>query len=105
MKDSAYTTPLQSLSAPSNFTAGTTAATVFTLAKDEYGFIQNNDDAALYVKFGASCSTSSYNVILKACTTANDGTGGFILIDRELGPVSVAPATGTAAYIAWKKAY
>jgi len=105
MKDSTYTTPLQSLSAPSNFTAGTTAATVFTIAKDEYGFIQNNDTDPLYVKFGASCSTSSYNVILKACTVAGDGTGGSIVIDRELGAISVAPSTGTAAYIAWKKAY
>ena len=105
MKQANYMTPLQSLSAPSNFTAGTTDATVFTLAKDEYGFIQNLDDAALYYKIGAGCSTTSFSGILKACTASNDGKGGYVTFDRELGPISVCAATGTARYIAWKKAY
>jgi hypothetical protein len=105
MKSANYSTPLQSLSTPSNFTAGTTDATVFTLAKDEYGFIQNLDDAALYYKIGAGCTTSSFSGIIKAGSAANDGNGGYVVFDRELGPISVAAATGTARYIAWKKAY
>jgi len=93
----------QSAAAPSNFTAGTADGTVFTLADGERGFIQNLDDAALAVKLGASASTSSFNLILQAGTAANDGKGGFVMIDTFIGPVSVAAMSGTASYIAWKQ--
>lgn len=89
---------------PSNFTIGTSDATVFTLAAGEIGFIQNLDDAALAVKKGASASTSSFSFILAAGTAAADGKGGAIKIDDWVGAVSVAAMTGTASYIAWKQA-
>jgi hypothetical protein len=89
---------------PSNFALASADATVFTLAAGEVGFIQNlSADAPLAVKFGASASTSSLSLILKASTAASDGTGGSILIDRWVGAVSVAKMTGTASYIAWKQ--
>ncbi len=89
---------------PSNYTIGTSDATVFTLAAGEVGFIQNLDDAALAVKKGASASTTSFSFILAAGQAATDGTGGAVVIKDWVGAVSVAAMTGTARYIAWKQA-
>lgn len=91
--------------APSNFTPATADATVFTLAGGEVGFIQNlSADAPLAVKKGAGASTSSFSLILNACTVQDDGKGGDIEIDDFVGVVSVAKITGTARYIAYKQA-
>lgn len=39
--------------------------------------IQNEGTNKLFVKFGSGCdSTSVYDLVLKACTGAADGTGG-----------------------------
>jgi len=86
----------------SNATAGTTTQTVFTLAANEVGYIQNLAAAALYVKLGASGSTSSFNLILPACGVANDGTSPLLRIPDWIGAVSVIAASGTARYIAYK---
>lgn len=98
------TVDLQSAAAPSNFTIGTANATVLTLAKGEVGFIQNLDDAALAVKLGASCATDSFSMILQAGDAASDGKGGFTYITDYVGAVSVCAMSGTASYIAWKRA-
>lgn len=86
--------------ASSNAAVGTADATVATLLPGQALLIQNLDDAALYVKLGAACTTSSFNFILKACTVANDGVSEPFLIENWVGIVSVAAATGTARYIA-----
>ena len=98
------TVDLQSAATPSNDTIGTENTTVFTLAKGEVGFIQNLDDAALAVKLGASCATDSFSMILQAGDAASDGKGGFTYITDYTGPVSVCAMSGTASYIAWKRA-
>ena len=90
---------------PSNFALASADGTVFTLAPGEIGYIMNlSTDAPLAVKFGASASTTSLNLILKKATVASDGSGGEIWIDKFVGVVSVAKMTGTASYIAWKVA-
>ena len=94
----------QTAAAPSNATIGTSDATVFTLAAGEVGFIQNLDDAALAVKLGTGASTTSLSFILKAGSAASDGTGGMTYIEDYVGAVSVAAMSGTASYIAWKRA-
>lgn len=38
--------------------------------------IQNQDTAKLFLKFGAGCSGSDYDLVLKASSSAADGTGG-----------------------------
>lgn len=88
--------------APSNYTVGTTDATVFTLAAGEIGFIQNLDDAGLAVKKGASASPTSLSFVLPPCAVAGDGSGGAVKIDDWIGVVSVAAMSGTASYIAYK---
>jgi len=93
----------QSAAAPSNSTAGTSNATVFTLARGEVGYIQNLDDAALAVKLGASASTSDFSFILKAGSAADDGNGGLIYLTDYVGVVSVCAMSGTARYMAWKR--
>ena len=103
MQTTIDTKNFQSAGVPSSFTKDTTTGTVFTLAKGEVGFIQNLADAALAVKLGASCSTSSFSLILQAGAAADDGKGGFIFITDYVGAVSVAPMSGTASYIAWKR--
>lgn len=89
-------------STSSNSTPGTANETVFTLASGEKGFIQNLDDAALAVKYGAGATTSSFSFILKAGSAADDGNGGSVIIDDWIGPVSVIAMSGTARYIATK---
>lgn len=96
--------PLQSGTTPSASAVATADGTVFTLSPGEVGFIQNLDDAALAVKLGSSASTSSFSLILQAGTAADDGKGGFTYITDYVGAVSVAAMTGTARYIAWKRA-
>ncbi len=90
--------------APSSSSVQTADGTVFTLAANEVGFIQNLDDAALAVKKGASASTSSFSFILAAGSAADDGKGGYTTIKDWVGAVSVAAIAGTARYIAWKQA-
>lgn len=75
---------------------------VFTLAAGEKGIIQNLDDAAVYVKLGASASSSSFNFVLPASTSANDGTSPPYQIDDYIGVVSIAAATGSPRVSAYK---
>lgn len=101
------TGPSQSAAAPTNtattpFTVLTTDADVFTLAAGERGFIQNHDDAVLNFKYGTGCSTSSLSGRLKACSAADDGSGGYTYIQNWIGVVSVAAATGSPRFSAWK---
>lgn len=90
---------------PSSFTIQTADQTVFTLAAGEVGFIQNlSADAPMAVKYGSGASTTSLNYVMPVGTAASDGKGGVYKIDDWVGVVSVAKMTGTASYLAWKRA-
>lgn len=86
----------------STATPVTTDSTVFTLAGGEKGYIQNLAAVAVYVKLGASASSSSFNWVLKAGTAANDGLGGVLVIDDYIGAVSIAAASSTPRVSAFK---
>lgn len=86
----------------STSTPVTSDGTVFTLAAGEKGFIQNLDDAAVYVKYGEGASSTSFNFVLSAGTAANDGNGASVSVDDYIGPVSIAAATGSPRVAAWK---
>ncbi len=79
------------------------AATALAANSARTGFqIQNLDTGALFVKFGASASSSSYGFVLKGGTGAADGTGGsFAMFGPEVyrGIITVASA-GTPSYTA-----
>lgn len=89
------------LSTQSTFTSVTAPGTVFTIAAGQKGIIQNLAAAALYVKLGASASSSSFSFILPACTVALDGTSPPFTIDDFIGAVSIKAATGTESAIAY----
>lgn len=74
--------------------------TVFTLAAGQIGILQNQDDAALYVRYGGAASSTEYHYVLPACVAAKDGTSPALVIDSWIGIVSVAAAAGTASYTA-----
>ena len=62
--------------------------------------IQNQAAAVLYVCFGGTASSSVYHVILKACSSPADGTGGTVAME---GPVTFTGAitcyaSGTPSY-------
>lgn len=93
---------------PKQYTTVSTATpitadgTVFTIAAGEKGVIQNLDDAEVYIKLGASASSSSFNFVLPASTSANDGTSPPYQIDDYIGVVSIAAATGSPRVSAYK---
>lgn len=81
-----------SVSAPSIITADGTA-----LAANErrlwWGIINLDTDAVL-VKMGAGASAASFHVPLKACTLADDGSGGAFFDDTYTGIVTLIAAAG-----------
>ena len=54
----------------------------------------NCDDAAVLVKKGAGATLSDFTVPLKACTAADDGSGGAYFDASWKGIVSIIAATG-----------
>lgn len=97
------TKAFQTEAVPSTGMPVTSDGTVFTLAAGEVGFIQNLDDAAVYVKLGASASASDFSFVLKAGSAANDGLGGHAAIPDYVGAVSIAAAAGSPRVAAWKR--
>lgn len=78
-----------------------TSTTALVANKARLGFIlQNQTNAILFVKFGAGCTTSDYDLTLKAGTGAADGTAGSTFQMEGIvftGVISVA-AAGTPSY-------
>lgn len=94
----------QSGSVPDNATPSTTdAATVFTLARGQLGFIQNLGTTPLGVKLGTSPSTTSFSFILAAGAANDDGKGDSCYLEDYLGPVTVIALSGSPRYLAWKR--
>lgn len=54
--------------------------------------IQNLGTTALFVKFGASASSTDFDLVLKAGSAADDGLGGVVSFDTlsYTGVISVA---------------
>ncbi len=88
-------------STPSNFTIITSAADIVLAAPLEVLFIQNLGQNPLFVKRGASASSSSFSYVLAPSSNNDDGTGGSIVISDFIGTISFA---GTSVrYMAWKR--
>lgn len=66
----------------------------------KYGFIENQSTNILYLRFGEGCTTTNYDISLKACTATADGSGGAIYFE-ENGLVTIA---GTSpSYTAYER--
>lgn len=65
--------------------------------------IQNLDTGALFVKFGAGATTSSYDIILKGGSGVADGSGGAIIEAGECvyGGIITVASSGTPNYVAY----
>ena len=89
----------------SNFTiSGTNGTVLLANANREELYVQNLATGALYVKYGASAHSSSFNFVLAGNTTANAGDGGSLSDLNYTGLVSVSGANAsTPSYIAWER--
>lgn len=74
-------------------------ATTVEIAAGGMAFVQNLDDAAVYVKLGAAASDSNFSFVLSAGTAANDGLGGSREITNYFGLVSFAAAAASPRLI------
>lgn len=85
-----YATVTRETVSPRTNLVGLTTGIVATLAKGDKVFIQNlNSLNALYIKKGASASSTSFDYVLAAGTADDDGLGGVIEITDFEGSVSV----------------
>lgn len=77
----------------------TADGTAGTIGAGGMAFIQNLDDAAVYVKLGAGASSSNFSFVLSAGTASNDGLGGSRDITNYAGIVTIAAAAGSPRII------
>jgi hypothetical protein len=77
----------------------TSDGTAGTIATGGMAFIQNLDDAAVYVKLGSGASSSNFSFVLSAGSAANDGLGGSREIINYAGIVTIAAAAGSPRLI------
>jgi len=76
--------------APARTTVTTTVVVVLLTANEarKQFIIQNTDILPMHIAFGANNpSVSEHHITLKACTNANDGTGGSFVSDMWKGEV------------------
>jgi hypothetical protein len=100
--DAVTTFPEQSTGI-SNFTASGSNGLV--LPANSYRrelYIQNLDTGVLYVKYGLTANSSSFNFVLAANTSTNAGDGGSLNDQSYVGPVSVSGLTNVR-YIGWER--
>lgn len=86
----------------SNFTVSGTNGTVFqTNANREELYIQNLQSGVLYVKYGASANSNSFNFVLASSTVSGGGDGGSLSDLNYTGIVSVSGLN--SSYICWQR--
>lgn len=80
------------------------AATAIAANKNRSGFfIQNLGQNALFVREGASASTTVFNYVLAAGTANDDGTGGSMSHFQGAVYTGILTIAGTAPrYAAWE---
>ena len=86
----------------SNFTVSGTNGTVLQANSDrEELFIQNLQSGNLYVKYGASANSNSFNLVLASSTVSGGGDGGSLSDLNYTGVVSVSGLN--SSYICWER--
>ncbi len=86
----------------SNFTAsGTNGIALQANADREELFVQNLASGQLYVKYGTSAASNSFNFVLAGNSFANAGDGGSL---SDLNYTGVVSASGlNPSYICWER--
>jgi hypothetical protein len=86
----------------SNFTASGTNGTVLQANDNrEELFVQNLATGQLYVKYGTSAASNSFNFVLAGNSFANAGDGGSLSDLNYAGIVSVSGVN--SSYICWER--
>ena len=62
--------------------------------------LENEGTVAVYWGIGVVPTADTNHGVLKACTVADDGTGGFVDLSRVPGIVHIAPVTGSTCKVA-----
>jgi len=57
--------------------------------------VANQGTSKLYVKLGATATSTSWHFVLPPCGSNDDGTGGTVSVDGYVGVVSVISSTST----------
>ena len=86
----------------SNFTvSGTNGTALRANANREELFVQNLATGQLYVKYGTSAASNSFNFVLAGNSFANAGDGGSL---SDLNYTGVVSASGlNPSYICWER--
>jgi len=86
----------------SNFTLSGTNGTVLQAnANRKELFVQNLQSGNLYVKYGASAASNSFNFVLASSTVSGGGDGGSL---SDLNYTGVVSASGfNPSYICWER--
>ena len=79
----------------------TSSVTLMTASDYRKAFsVTNQGTTIVYVKLGASATSSSWHYILPGGGAADDGNGGSVSIDGYVGQVSVCSAsTGRVSFV------
>ena len=86
----------------SNFTISGTNGTVLQANSNrEELFIQNLQSGNLYVKYGTSAASNSFNFVLASATASGAGDGGSLSDLNYAGIVSVSGLN--SSYICWER--
>lgn len=73
------------------------AATALSANNARYGFvIQNLGQNPLFVRFGSGASSTVFNVVLKAGTSNDDGTGGSFSMAGDAVWCGIVSVAGTS---------
>lgn len=93
-----------SSSTPSGTQASNSYGTFLDANSNRLNFyIQNvGTGGALFLKYGAGASNASYNAILKAASTFENGDGGSINDNYWKGVISVSGNSSFNKYISWE---
>ena len=86
----------------SNFTvSGTNGTALQANPNREELYIQNLQSGNLYVKYGASAASNSFNFVLASSTASGGGDGGSLSDLNYTGIVSVSGLN--SSYICWER--
>ena len=81
--------------------SGTNGTILEANSNREELFIQNLQSGVLYVKYGSSANSTSFNFVLAAATASGAGDGGSLSDLNYTGIVSVSGAIPN--YISWER--
>lgn len=100
--DNVSTSPIQSSTISNSTISGSNGTVLAANANRLELFVQNLATGALFVKYGADASSSSFNFVLAANSASNAGDGGSLSDQAYTGVVSVSGAVGPS-YISWER--